>query len=181
MKDIVTTSSAVRPLYVILMYMLLLISGERIWPNFRASPQPNATPVTCPIITLCTHLSINKLDRLVLLAERWQGPLSASLFLPPTFPLSTAHDVIDTLFKLSPAIKSHVSIHLVQGESDSDDLYPTNLMRNVAIQFAHSAYVLVNDVDFIIGPHDAYHWIQYESPINHHLPTNPLATGLFAP
>ncbi|XP_063237679.1 beta-1,4-glucuronyltransferase 1-like isoform X2 [Bacillus rossius redtenbacheri] len=162
---------------------LLDASGEyQVVPNLApASRQPQRSPAAGAVadITLVTQCSVNHLHHLVALAQRWQGPISVSVFVDD-------HEMFDALRGVATlrycysAVHHNVSFHLVSPLSAGgrplfsvppDSLsrcdlsalasapgrhnyagrrrFPANLLRNVARRAAASELVLVADVDML--------------------------------
>lgn len=63
-------------------------------------------------VTLVTQCSVNHLHHLAELAQKWNGPISCSVFVPNT-DASVASDAISLLKKCYPKIDEHVTFHLV--------------------------------------------------------------------
>jgi len=71
-----------------------------------------STTSSCSV-TLCTHLSADRIDRLALLAERWRGPLSAAIYFNTT-DLIAASELIFKWLKVSDALNFYSVLHIVQ-------------------------------------------------------------------
>eukprot|EP00760_Papus_ankaliazontas_P019786 PhM_4_TR18067/c0_g1_i2/m.78339/K09668/LARGE; glycosyltransferase-like protein LARGE len=109
------------------------------------------------IITLTTHLSLDRIDRLRQQARAWAPwPVVAAVWNPS----ADAHDVerlVDlgdnvTMVQLTRADVSKGSVVLNQdNNNDSDDAvpYPINALRNLAMRSAKTSLVYVLDVDQI--------------------------------
>jgi hypothetical protein len=135
-------------------------------------------------VSIVTQSSSNHLDHLVELSQRWNGPISVSVFTYDDDFINTVTSLVHFHF-CNDNIYRHVSFHLVypisrtpkQFESLSDlklschdyverkldsqsshdgsnyanrDLeYPSNVLRNLAINYAQTPYIFVIDIDFL--------------------------------
>lgn len=96
-------------------------------------------------ITVVTHLSLDRFERLESIALEWDGPVSAALLVQPD---QVYHTISKLLLTSLPM--DRVDIHLViqeQGEK-----FPINFLRNVALKYSITDMVLAIDVDFILAP-----------------------------
>ncbi|GAM29082.1 hypothetical protein SAMD00019534_122580 [Acytostelium subglobosum LB1] len=101
-------------------------------------------------VTIVTQSSVDRLDRIALMADRWRAPISVALFI---------RDVNDDLPKLDKILSSNIllrefaDIHLLHANKTR---YPVNNLRNLAITNSRTDFVLLMDADFIItaGTHD---------------------------
>eukprot|EP00980_Cylindrotheca_fusiformis_P004967 scaffold1054_cov124-Cylindrotheca_fusiformis.AAC.7 len=102
-------------------------------------------------IVLATQLSTNKLDNMLTQLKYWNGPASIAVYL-------SSLDDIDRFFnfvKQNRPLLRLATFHVVL-EKTSTLHYPTNLMRNVAMDGIESHYFLAMDVDLIPLPGDCY-------------------------
>lgn len=106
-------------------------------------------------ITLVTHISVNKLNVLLIQLKRWGGPASVAVYLTSPedihrlFTFWKRHEHQDTL--------SNSTWHVVleRGSSSANDRrpwYPHNILRNVALETVESDYFVALDVDFMPSP-----------------------------
>uniref|UniRef100_H2ZCX2 Beta-1,4-glucuronyltransferase 1 n=1 Tax=Ciona savignyi TaxID=51511 RepID=H2ZCX2_CIOSA len=72
-------------------------------------------------VSLATQCSINHLHHLVELLDRWNGPVSCSVFVPNQ-DASFADDAINRLRECYPKIDQHVTFHLVYPSTHIGDL-----------------------------------------------------------
>ena len=90
-------------------------------------------------ITLVTHFSLQRLEAFLAMADAWQGPISAAVFV-------SEHDAFTVLHALE---LTNVALHVVYQELwHSEGLYPINRLRNIAISFARTPFYFHVDVDF---------------------------------
>jgi len=122
-----------------------------IYPNF-INPSLKSSE-----IILVTHGTISKLSLLLENAKRWKGPISFALFINNAASPNVFNDNMDILFNFLKKNKKYmksVAIHIVTHTHDNDSLlddYPTNLMRNIALENSVLDFVLLLDVDFIVS------------------------------
>lgn len=93
--------------------------------------------------TLVAQLSMDRVHMLVPLLEKWDGPVSLSLYL--TDP--EADQFVD-LYQNNPILTSrcNVGYHVVYKEGN---FYPINLLRNLALDHVSTDYVFLSDIDFL--------------------------------
>jgi hypothetical protein len=104
-------------------------------------------------ITVAVHADTEKLNRLLFLIQRWQGPVSASIYIhSPQHIERLVHFVWNHAEELA-----WVDFHLLM--EDNDLGYPHNLLRDMALKSIDSDYFLALDVDFVTTP-NAYQGIQ---------------------
>jgi hypothetical protein len=102
-------------------------------------------------IVLATQLSTSKLRNLLVQLQYWNGPVSVAVY------ISRLED-IDILFNFTEQNRPFIhqtSFHLVL-EKTQNLLYPTNILRNVALEAIESDYFLALDVDHIPLPHNCH-------------------------
>ncbi len=121
-------------------------------------------------ISVATMMSPSEamFGRLLEMMKRWSGPISVSVFINDSSLIKSVQLMIRQ-FKYDNALaamgsdrtsSSRVSFHLVT-DMDSNrgkdvNMFPRNLLRNVAVDNAEADYVLVLDVDFApsMGAHE---------------------------
>lgn len=97
-------------------------------------------------ITLTTHLTPDKANRLIALARRWNGPMSVAVKISGINELRQFRsEVNDHLGYL------HQSVFHFYFESRNRE-YPNNILRNLAIDHVKSDYFVFLDVDFFPSP-----------------------------
>ncbi|EGD74117.1 Gyltl1b protein [Salpingoeca rosetta] len=117
-------------------YLSALQAPLRVHPYFIAY---DASLETESEITLVTHFTLDRLQAFVAMAETWQGPISAAVFI-------SEHDAFTSLAALH---LTNVALHVVYQDPDHDgSLYPINRLRNMAISLCRTPYFLHLDVDF---------------------------------
>ena len=97
-------------------------------------------------ITVATHLTPNKIKRLVAMAERWNGPISASIKISS---LGEFRRFCSDLSLYNVQLQN-VGLHFFF--EDKSRLYPINILRNLALDHVKSNYVAILDVDFLSSP-----------------------------
>ncbi|KAL2633662.1 hypothetical protein R1flu_005141 [Riccia fluitans] len=115
-------------------------------------------------VTLCTHCSIDRLERLEAQAKCWKGVISAAVMVPcPCTPASirlAARRVKALHAKVEDSAgPCRLDITLVRHQRKPTSLpncsdpwqYPINALRNVALRFAATELVLLFDVDLLPG------------------------------
>ena len=91
--------------------------------------------------TLVTQLSLDRLDKFLLLLEHWDGPLSIAMY------GTDAQAQNLTLFLAEQGVhRSNLAIHIVYRQGK---FYPVNHLRNVALNAVTTPYVFLNDGDFL--------------------------------
>ena len=96
-------------------------------------------------VTIVVQLSIDRLTTFEKLCQYWPGPISVAVFTSdqdaeklPSFVQRSA-----TLSE-----RKNIGYHLVF-QSSNTDIFPINLLRNIALQQALTEFVFLCDVDFI--------------------------------
>ena len=109
-------------------------------------------------ITVVSHMTIDREERLVQLCTEWDGPLSIGFFVWK----DNHEERIEKLIEKNQCLQYWADFHLVYNVySESTDLqviYPFNIMRNIALQTASSKFVFLLDIDFLVlpKPHEFY-------------------------
>ncbi|CAK8685218.1 unnamed protein product [Clavelina lepadiformis] len=108
---------------------------------FDYSPEEND-------VSIVVQLSVDRFTMLEKLCEFWSGPISVALFIS-----DADTERIHNLIKLSTSLnkRKNVAYHLVY-QNTIDEIYPINLLRNIALNHAVTDYVLLYDVDFVPMP-----------------------------
>ena len=104
-------------------------------------------------LTLVTHLSVNKLDRLQTLVRWWNGPISVAVY------CSQRSEAVqfDDFVRRNSILLRDVSVHaLLELQQNMTLPYPHNILRNIALQNASGDFVFLIDADLIPSPPDAY-------------------------
>ena len=132
-------------------------SSNNVTATTTAAAATTTTDHSHQQITLCTHLSINKLERLVLLAKRWNGPVSVAIYIQSEQDIHTLMHAFSSSLSTDHIIDNgdtHIT-HLFFEKLDpfyDDNGYPYNILRNMAVDNAKTPYVLSLDVDFMTQP-----------------------------
>ncbi|KAM4617649.1 xylosyl- and glucuronyltransferase LARGE2 isoform 1-T4 [Discoglossus pictus] len=105
-------------------------------PHQPPSPDPND-------VTLVAQLSMDRLQMLELICRHWEGPMSLALYLSDAeaqqfLRYAQASEVLQS--------RRNIGYHIVYKEGQ---LYPVNLLRNVALHNAETPYVFLSDIDFL--------------------------------
>ncbi|XP_023682899.2 xylosyl- and glucuronyltransferase LARGE2s isoform X1 [Paramormyrops kingsleyae] len=94
-------------------------------------------------VTLIAQLSMDRLQMLEAICKHWEGPISLALY------MSDAEAQQFLRYAQSSELlknRRNVGYHVVYKEGQ---FYPVNLLRNVALRHASTAYVFLADVDFL--------------------------------
>ncbi|XP_048828559.1 xylosyl- and glucuronyltransferase LARGE2s isoform X1 [Brienomyrus brachyistius] len=94
-------------------------------------------------VTLVAQLSMDRLQMLEAICKHWEGPISLALY------MSDAEAQQFLRYAQSSELlknRRNVGYHVVYKEGQ---FYPVNLLRNVALRHASTAYVFLADVDFL--------------------------------
>ncbi|XP_073397799.1 xylosyl- and glucuronyltransferase LARGE2 isoform X2 [Dendrobates tinctorius] len=94
-------------------------------------------------VTLVAQLSMDRLQMLELICRHWEGPVSLALYLSDAeaqqfLRYAQASEVLQS--------RTNIGYHVVYKEGQ---LYPVNLLRNVALRNAQTPYVFLSDIDFL--------------------------------
>ncbi|XP_073514949.1 xylosyl- and glucuronyltransferase LARGE2 isoform X1 [Phyllobates terribilis] len=94
-------------------------------------------------VTLVAQLSMDRLQMLELICRHWEGPVSLALYLSDAeaqqfLRYAQASEVLQS--------RTNIGYHVVYKEGQ---LYPVNLLRNVALRNAQTLYVFLSDIDFL--------------------------------
>jgi Glycosyl-transferase for dystroglycan len=110
-------------------------------------------------VAVVTQMSLDKWPRLVTLAGLWEGPISCAVFLRG----SKERQKLLRLLR-EESLPALAAIHILELDeahvhSFRDNDYPMNRLRNLALDYATTEYVLPLDVDFLPSV-DSYRKIQ---------------------
>lgn len=97
-------------------------------------------------VTLTTHLTLEKMNRLSAVAARWNGPVSAAIKISG----------VDELYSFRSQVYAHIQ-HLKEVSfhfyfESKARAYPNNILRNIALNEVKSSYFVMLDVDFLPSP-----------------------------
>eukprot|EP00756_Hemistasia_phaeocysticola_P012302 Hpha_TRINITY_DN15187_c1_g2::TRINITY_DN15187_c1_g2_i1::g.129391::m.129391/K09668/LARGE; glycosyltransferase-like protein LARGE len=106
-------------------------------------------------ITLCLHLTTDRLPALRDWCKAWRGPMSVAVYVRPQDETEQVLQII-----MGPGcVRKHADIHVVQPAAaeleESRDMlthYPFNVMRNAALDGARTDWVFLLDADFRFRP-----------------------------
>lgn len=128
----------------------------RHWTLSNAIPPLNRTKPSLNDITLVTHCSTDRLERVLLQAQRWTGPLSVAVYIRSkeniheffSFVKNHTHDFRNAAFHVYA--ENDVE---ADGRQDEEALmakgYPQNILRNVATGHIDTDYLLALDADLV--------------------------------
>lgn len=102
-------------------------------------------------ITMLTHVSPNKMDRLPLLQKFWGGPMSVAIWIKSEADVDDFYKFIELSNTDHPALRQAASYHVYM-EYPPEKLYPHNTLRNLALTNMDSDYFLTNDADIVTNP-----------------------------
>uniref|UniRef100_A0A7S3DJR4 Glycosyltransferase family 49 protein n=1 Tax=Palpitomonas bilix TaxID=652834 RepID=A0A7S3DJR4_9EUKA len=124
----------------------------------RSSIKPNEAE-----ITLATQLTVDRIRRIYEIATIWDGPIDAVLYIPlPSFHQKRkseeeanaeekvkALDTVDRFVAKLGDIVKRLNIHLVR---KCHTVFPTNVLRNVALRYIQTEYFIMDDIDLLPAP-----------------------------
>lgn len=103
-------------------------------------------------VSIATQLTTDRLELLTDMYRLWEGPMSVVLYVADLRDLFR----LEEFRRTTPGVSEHVDVHVVYADSISHNrqksLYPINFLRNVALQYVTTKYVLTLDVDFLPSP-----------------------------
>jgi len=97
-------------------------------------------------ITLTTHISTNKVRRLVALAARWNGPISVAVKVISIQDFREFQSLLQTHQQHLKKVAFHLYFESKHRE------YPNNILRNLALDQVQSDYFALFDVDLLPSP-----------------------------
>jgi hypothetical protein len=100
-------------------------------------------------ISLATQGSVDRLDRLLDGTKRWNGPISAAIYVKSS---SSIRDLVEFVRANKRALK-HTTFHLFFEKMTiaRDKLYPHNYLRNLAMNHINTDYFICMDMDFVFN------------------------------
>ena len=135
-----------------------------------------------PKVTICTQLTINRLTRLDAMARSWQGPISAVMYIGYRGDRDQEMAELNEYWDQSDALRKFVDLHVVY-KSEKEwftwegmvvDPYPINLLRQIAVEYARTEYIMYAEGDMVPSPggHDiiAFNWdklLAMDDPAQH--------------
>ena len=126
--------------------------------NFRSRMGNNSG-----LVTLCTQLTTERLHHLKYIAQAWQGPISAVIYVGFRYKMEVdMQRVIEFWDKGQEEIRHYVDLHLVYDDkrpwypSGTDETkfltqnpYPINLLRQISIDAARTEWIYLVEADMI--------------------------------
>lgn len=108
------------------------------------------SPVPLDSVSLVSQLTVDRLGALERMANVWQGPITAALYILRAVDVDRARAIISE----SPVLRRYATFVFVHASSgawafDNLGLYPINTLRNIALNATKSEFGLFLDVDFI--------------------------------
>eukprot|EP00588_Corethron_pennatum_P009743 CAMPEP_0194274768 /NCGR_PEP_ID=MMETSP0169-20130528/7774_1 /TAXON_ID=218684 /ORGANISM="Corethron pennatum, Strain L29A3" /LENGTH=193 /DNA_ID=CAMNT_0039018063 /DNA_START=241 /DNA_END=819 /DNA_ORIENTATION=- len=101
--------------------------------------------------SICTQLSISHttMSRILDIANNWEGKASIAVFYKDWIDTDQL-ELFTTFYNDNiDVFQDRFAFHLVIDNMVRERDYPINMMRNVAIEYSVTEYILVLDVDFI--------------------------------
>lgn len=113
-----------------------------------------------PRVTICTQLTINRLTRLDAMARSWQGPISAVLYVGYRGDRDDEVAGLNEYWEQSDALQRFVDLHVIfkseqpwfAWEGMVVDPYPINLLRQIAVEYARTEYIMYAEGDMVPSP-----------------------------
>ena len=99
-------------------------------------------------VTLVAQLSMDRLQMLEWLVQKWTGPLSLALYLSDAEAQQFQRYARSSEVLMS---RRNIGYHVVYREAalTQQQFYPVNYLRNVALQQVHTPFVFLADIDFL--------------------------------
>ncbi|ELU04493.1 hypothetical protein CAPTEDRAFT_192232 [Capitella teleta] len=94
-------------------------------------------------VTLMVHLTSDRIEKLLRLTENWSGPISAAIYVDNITDSLMIENICH--FQSRPNIFIHI-LHKVGG------IYPSSIIRNLALEEVFTEYAFLSDVDFMPAP-----------------------------
>lgn len=114
---------------------------------------PSCSPISSEEVsfTLTTQASLDRLWIMKYHCQRWAAPLpiSVAVYLPANSEYNVTY-IVQELDQTLDCVMDRMTVTILRGQSTMD-LYPVNLLRNLAIQEAKTSHVLYIDSDFLIS------------------------------
>ena len=152
----------------------------------RARRQPSSDMSN---ITAVTHITLDRIPKLVALCDHWRGPISVSIYLRRH--LKEKYETALQTVLNTTCLAVHADVHIVQltepkGTSsfqrvDMHTYYPFNVQRNAALRGSAGRWLLLLDIDMLIHPRSVYGRERLFSKNFHSIRTAPENRHLFYP
>ncbi|KAK4872693.1 hypothetical protein RN001_014722 [Aquatica leii] len=94
-------------------------------------------------VTMTTQMSFNKFPVFEMICSRWTGPISVAVYLLEDEFLLALKFINDSE---TLKIRKNIAYHIMFKEGT---FHPINKLRNLALKFVNTPYVLLNDADFV--------------------------------
>ena len=101
-------------------------------------------------ITLVSHCSTDRLDRVLMQAQRWTGPISVAVYV--TTPLHI--DDLESFAHRHARDFANTTFHIYaeNAAEERERGYPNNILRNLALDHIATDYALLLDADLVTQP-----------------------------
>lgn len=111
---------------------------------------PRQTMIDHDAVTVAVHADVDRLNRLLYLIRRWNGPVSAALLIRRPSDIGK----LVRYYSLHQGDLGRTDFHLIMESYEGSD-YPHNLLRELALSSVETDYFLALDVDFVTPPNAA--------------------------
>ncbi|KAL8287318.1 hypothetical protein RQP46_003770 [Phenoliferia psychrophenolica] len=119
---------------------------------------PSPLSYSLSAVTLVTQFSISRLTRFERTLSLWTGPISLSIYLTDSSDISTLESYLLSSPSLLSSYRS-IALTIIKPSYEGTEAalverlrYPINRLRNLALDIAPTAHVLVTDADFVPSP-----------------------------
>ncbi|EKX52174.1 hypothetical protein GUITHDRAFT_102076 [Guillardia theta CCMP2712] len=99
-------------------------------------------------ISISTHLTVDRLDRLQSYFRRWAGPMVACIYIRNKL---EEKELVDRFVKALD-VEGRKNYHLILANARDATTYPANILRNLALETVKSTFVFLLDIDLIPDP-----------------------------
>lgn len=132
--------------------VLIIPNALCLGTNFNPNPQTENNMGDSKskfAITLTTHMGVGKYQRFLVLLQRWNGPISIAVKIRNLDEIHLFHSFILQHLDILDNVLFH---YYVEHAPEYDQVYPQNILRNLAMTHIGTEYFLVNDVDIFPSP-----------------------------
>ena len=96
-------------------------------------------------VTLVTHITFDRVSRLPLLLSYWTGPVSVAIYTADE-EIEELYNALNSSVMISERGKKNLAVHVVFNHTS---VYPVNYLRNAALDYVTTPFVLLHDADFL--------------------------------